>query len=137
MAMKMPSEKLNLCLDCRQTLHSSIIALVEAQNALPQVDVPSISTRQLTELQHISQYLLTDMVSEDRSKQIRVILEVYYRNTQRALDWVHTTYQSSMQKNVQDAEDNVQAVAKGLRKERLKFIGVTMGRSVTAADKML
>lgn len=128
MAMKVPSEKVNLCLDCRQTLHSSIIALTEAQNALSQVDIPAISSRQIAELQHINQYLLTDMSSEDRSKQIRVILDVYHRNTVRALEWVHNTFQNTMQKNFQDAERNVHNVAKKLRAERLKFIGVTMGR---------
>lgn len=129
MAMKVPSEKVALCLDCRQTLLSSIIALTEAQNALSQVDVPNISSRQLTEIQHINQYLLSDMASEDRSKQIKGILDVYHKNTVSALEWVHSTYQKTMLKNFQDAESNVQTVAKKLRSERLKFIGVTMGRN--------
>lgn len=129
------SEKLALCLDCRQSLHSSVIALSEAQNALPQVDIPSISSRQLAEVQHINQYLLTDMVSADRSKQIRVILDVYHRNTKAALEWIHDTYEQKMQKNFQEAEGNVQAVAKRIRVERLKFIAVTMGRDVRMPPK--
>lgn len=136
MAMKLPSEKIGLCLDCRQNLHNSVIALTEAQNALPQVDIPSISSRQLTEVQHINQYLLTDMTSEDRSKQIKVILEVFHRNTIAALEWVHETYQNTMQKNFQDTESNVQAVARKIRSERLRFIGVTMGRNVAMPSSM-
>lgn len=134
MAMKVPSEKVALCLDCRQTLHNSIIALTEAQNALSQVDVPSISSRQLAEIQHTNQYLLSDMASADRSKQIKGILDGYHRNTTSALEWVHNTYQKTMLKNFKDAESDVQAVAKKLRSERLKFIGATMGRSAAMSS---
>lgn len=130
MASKQPDEKTGLCLDCRQSLHSAVIALTEAQNALPQVDVPSISSRQLTELQHINQYLLTDMASGDRGKQVKMILEVFHRNTTKALEWVHDTYEKTMQKNFQEAENNVQAVAKRIRGERLKFIGMTMSKNM-------
>lgn len=131
MGMTTPGDKINLCLTSRQFLHSSVVALREAQNALPQVDIPSISSRQLKEIEHISQYLLTDMISADRCKQIKVILNVFHKNTIEALKWVHDTYQTTVQKNFQEAESNVQAVAKKIRNERLRFIGVTMGRNVT------
>lgn len=77
------------------------------------------------------------MASEDRTKQIRVILEVFYRNTSAALDWVHETYQKTMQKNFQDAEKNVQSVALKIRNERLSFIGVTMGRTAAMQPSSL
>lgn len=135
MGIKLATEKLTLCMDCRQNVHNSVVALSEAQNALPQVDIPSISSRQISELQHINLYLLTDMASEDRSKQIKVILDVYHRNTIKALEWVHDTYEKTVQKNFQDAEQNVQEIAKRIRSERLKFIGVSMGRNVGMSNQ--
>lgn len=135
MGVRSPSEKLNLCMDCRQCLHSSVVALSQAQSALPQVDVPSISSRQLAEVQHINLYLLTDMASADRSKQIKMILDVFHRNTMRALEWIHDTYEKTVQKNFQEAENNVQAIALRIRSERLRFISVTLGKNVAMSSK--
>lgn len=129
MAVKTPSEKISLCLDCRQSLHSAVMALAEAQNALPQVDIPSISTRQLTEMNHVNQYLLTDMCSPGRSKQLKAILDHFHRETISALEWVLETYEQTFQGNIQDAENQVQSIAKSIRSERLKFIRTTMGRN--------
>lgn len=129
MAVKNPGEKISLCLDCRQCLHSAVMALAEAQNALPQVDIPSISTRQLTEMNHMNQYLISDMCSPGRSKQVKAILDNFHRNTISALEWVHETYEKTFQGNIQDAENQVQNIAKSIRRERLKFIATTLGRT--------
>ena len=134
--MKLPSDRTGLCLDCRQALTCSIVALTEAQSALSQVDVPSISSRQVAEVQHINQYLLTDMVNEGRAKQIVAILDDYHRNTVAALEWVQKTYQDTVAKNFQEAERNVQETARKLREERIKFISVTMGRGVSMASEL-
>lgn len=129
--IKSPVDKINLGIDCRQHLHNSILAFSEAQNAVPQVEIPHVSPRQLMELQHTNLYLLTDMASELKVKQIKSELEIYQRNTNLALAWLHATYKKTMQKNFQDAESVVQKSATRLREERLKFINSTLG------DKML
>lgn len=125
MGVKSAADKINVCLDCRQNLQNSMMAFSAAQNALPQVEIPHVTPRQLSEIEHINLYLITDLPNAQRLKQIRKILEIYQRNTELALKWLHSTYEKTLAANFREAETNVGALTKKLRDERLKFFDIT------------
>lgn len=63
---KIDTERISLALDSRNSLLSSLAAFEGSQSALPLVEIPYVTPRQISAVRHANVYLLTDMANEAR-----------------------------------------------------------------------
>lgn len=63
---KNANDRVSYALDSRSCILNSLAAFEGAQGALPQVEVPFVSPRQVSAVQHANVYLLTDMANDAR-----------------------------------------------------------------------
>lgn len=124
------SERIQLALDTRTSCHSSLAALDAAQQALPQVEIPFITLRQSSAVRHALIYILTDMANDTRYKHTKNVLESYQLNTTKAVDWIHSTYQKTLDEDLTSQINNIKALAFRLRRERIKYFKDVVGNKL-------
>ncbi|XP_055599512.1 uncharacterized protein LOC129748787 isoform X2 [Uranotaenia lowii] len=123
-------EKVALALDCRTACHGALIALEAAHAALPQVEIPHVTPRQQTAVKHGLVYMLTDMANRDRYRHTKHVLEGFQHNVEKSVQWVHNTYQETLKKDLNEADQNVMLVAKQLREVRKRFLAQRFGAKI-------
>lgn len=74
---KTPSERIQLALDVRNVCQSATFALDCANQALPQVEIPFVTFRQTSAVQHALYYILTDLAAEPRYNHTKNVLELF------------------------------------------------------------
>lgn len=131
-----PSERIQLGLDTRAAIHSSVTALECAQQALPQVEIPFISQRQTSAIKHAMIYMLTDMANDRRYVHTKKVVESYKENTEKAVDWIHSTYKKSLDEDLTSQIDNVTVLTFRLRKERTRHFKTIVGSRIYTRPMM-
>lgn len=114
-------------MDVRNVCHSSIFALECANQALPQVEIPFITFRQSSAVQHALYYILTDLAAEVRYNHTKNVLELYQVNTAKAVEWLEITYKKSLDLDLAAAIENISVLTLRLRKERIKHFKNIVG----------
>lgn len=127
---KNSSERIQLALDTRSACHSSLVALECAQQALPNVELPHITSRQCSAVRHAIVYILTDMANENRYQHTKNVLEAYQVNTTKAIDWLFSTYKKTLDEDLTAQIDNIKVLAFRLRRERVKHFKEIVGNKM-------
>lgn len=55
------------------------------------------------------------------------VLDVFQINATKAVEWLHNTYNVTLKKDLDDANSNVQGIAKRLRFERVRYMTEKIG----------
>ncbi|XP_065080010.1 uncharacterized protein LOC135702881 [Ochlerotatus camptorhynchus] len=121
------AERISLVLDCRTACHGALIALEAAQAALPQVEIPFVTLRQQSAVKHGLIYMLTDMVNPARFRHTKHVLEGFQANVEKSVEWIYSTYNNTLKKDLNDADQEVISIAKQLREIRQQYINQRMG----------
>ncbi|GAB0095390.1 uncharacterized protein DMENIID0001_107710 [Sergentomyia squamirostris] len=121
-------DKLTLVLDCRHALLAATKAYEGAQIALPQAEI--VRNRLLSSIHHSVQYILTDMVSEQRFTQSTRTFESFHDTLIKTTTWLQDTFSRSLGKDIRESEEHIILLGKKLRQERIRFI------STNAAEKI-
>lgn len=129
-----PKVKIDLAIECRSSLLGSIVALKSAQEALPQVDIPHITQRQIVAVVHANEYLLTDIANIDRYQHSRRVFDVYHNSLIESIKWLHDVFKRTLKKDLDEAEDGVLTIAKKLRQYRVNFIQTRLGNKLYLPD---
>lgn len=106
------------------------MALEYAQRALPHVDFSHITPRQISAIKHANLYLLTDLANPIRYNHTKRVLDAFQNNLNLAVTWLFDTFKKSLRKDLNHSEDNVTALAKELRHERLEYIARKIGTNL-------
>lgn len=123
----MSKDKIALAIDCRSALLGSLVAFKCAQEALPQVDIPHITNRQIVAVSHANEYLLTDIANVDRYRHTKSVLNAYQNGLSQSIKWLQDMFQNTLKNDLQEAEVEVVQLAKKLRQIRSDFIRVKVG----------
>lgn len=118
--------------DCRSSLLGSLVAFKCSQEALPQVDMPHITNRQIVAVSHANEYLFTDIANADRYQHTKNVLEAYQNGLSQSIKWLHEVFQNTLKKDLQEAENDVVQLARKLRQIRSDFIRAKIGYRVYA-----
>lgn len=94
------------------------------------MDFTHITPRQISAIKHANLYLLTDMANSIRYNHTKRVLDAYQNNLNLAVAWLFDTFNKSLRKDLNHSEDNVMALAKELRHERLEYIARTIGTNL-------
>lgn len=121
------TEKIALATDCRTSLMGSLIAFKFTQEALPHVDIPHITHRQIVAVSHANEYLFTDIVNSDRYEHTKHVLDAYQKSLNESITWLHNIFQTTLKNDLRDAENDVQSLAKKLRNIRSENIRMKIG----------
>lgn len=113
--------------DCRSALLGSIIAFKCGQEALPQVEIPCITNRQIVAVSHANEYLLTDIPNLERYEHTKTVLEVYGKSLADSVAWLNDVFQKTLRKDFQKAEEDVAILSKKLRQLRSDYIRTKIG----------
>lgn len=116
------SERLTFAMECRSSIQGSLVAFQCGQDSLPQVEIPHITQRQISAVNHANEYLLTDMANKDRYQHTVRVLEAYEKSLSLALKWLHDTFKKTLKNDLTEAEDVVLSIAKQLRQFRADYI---------------
>lgn len=136
-AAKTDNDRISSALDSRHSMQTSLQAFDGAQNALPQVDIPYVTPRQVSSVWNANIYCLTDLANESKSKHILEIYQSYSSNILKAIEWVQETYKRTLKKDLDDAEDAVLTVAKKLRHERLNNYSEIVGNRIYVPNSLV
>lgn len=108
----------------------AIVALEYSQKALPHVEFTHITPRQISAIKHANLYLITDLANPIRYNHTKKVLDSFQNNLSLAVTWLFDTFNKSLRKDLNHSEDNVIALAKELRHERLEHIARTIGTNL-------
>lgn len=86
------------------------------------MEIPHITQRQLSAVNHANEYLLTDIANKDRYQHTIRVLEAYEKSLSLALKWLYDTFKQTLKKDLTDAEEVVSAIAMQLRQFRTEYI---------------
>lgn len=125
-----PKVKTDLAIECRSSLLGSIVALKSMQEALPHVDIPHITQRQIVAVSHANEYLLTDVANADRYQHSGRVFDVYASSLTESIKWLHDVYKRTLKKDLDGAEDEVLTIAKKLRQFRANYIQMKIGNKL-------
>lgn len=109
-------------MECRSSIQGSLVAFQCGQESLAQVEIPHITQRQISAVNHANEYLLTDMANKDRYQHTVRVLEAYEKSVSLALKWLYETFRKTLKKDLAEAEDVVLSIAKQLREFRTQYI---------------
>lgn len=121
------AEKITLTLDCRASILGSLIAVRCAQEALPNVDIPHITNRQIVAVSHANEYLFTDIVNSDRYQHTKCVLDAYQHSLSESLTWLYDMFNNTLKKDLDNAKNETNAVALKLREIRAHNIQMKSG----------
>ncbi|KAH8402930.1 hypothetical protein KR222_000470, partial [Zaprionus bogoriensis] len=113
-----PKQKLQAALDCRSLLHASLTSLDAAQLALPHVELKYMSHRQVLAVNHCNTYLITDIANAARYEHTSRVFSSYEANISKTCTWLYDTFNKSLRKDFDKAEETVRRLAKTLREHR-------------------
>lgn len=130
-----PKVKIDLAIGCRLSLLGSLTALKSTQEALPQVDIPHITQRQIVAVSHANEYLLTDIANIDRYQHSRHVFDVYQNSLTESIKWLHDVFKRTLKKDLDDAEDVVLTIAKRLRQYRINYIQIKIGNKLYVPEE--
>lgn len=119
-----------MAIECRASLLGSLVALKCAQEALPHVDIPHITQRQIVAVGHANEYLLTDIANAERYQHSRHVFDVYRNSLNESIQWLHEVFKRTLKKDLDDAEDGVLHQAKRLRQYRANYIQIKIGNKL-------
>lgn len=122
-----PGGKIEAAIECRTSLIASVIALKRSQEALPQVDIPHITQRQIVAVSHANEYMLTDIANIDRYRHSQRVFDVYQRSLGDSTKWIGDKFRETLKKDFDDSGDTMQAIAKQLRQIRLSDLHSKIG----------
>lgn len=128
--------KIDLAIECRASLLGSLTALKSAQEALPHVDIPHITQRQIVAVGHANEYLLTDIANTERYQHTRRVFDAYQRSLTESIQWLHDVFKRTLKKDLDDAEDGVLTIAKKLRQYRVSYIQIKIGNQLYLPEEM-
>lgn len=128
--------KITLATDCRSALLGSIIAFKCGQEALPQVEIPCITNRQIVAISHANEYLLTDIANLERYQHTKTVLEAYKKNLSDSVAWLNDVFQKTLRKDLQEAEEAVVTLSKKLRQLRSDYIRTKIGYRIQSSNKV-
>lgn len=114
-------------IDSRSALISSLTAFHSSQEVLPNVDIPHITQRQIVAVSHANEYLLTDIANIDRYHHTQRVMNAYHESLDNSMKWLHETFERTLRKDLNDAENTVLAIAKRLRQHRMNYIQLKVG----------
>lgn len=126
--------KITLATDCRSALLGSIIAFKCGQEALPQVEIPCITNRQIVAVSHANEYLLTDIANNERYQHTKTVLETYKKSLSDSVTWLNDVFQKTLRKDLQEAEEVVATFSKKLRQLRSDYIRTKIGYRIQSSD---
>lgn len=126
--------KITLATECRSALLGSIIAFKCGQEALPQVDIPCITNRQIVAVSHANEYLLTDIADLERYQHTKTVLEAYRKSLIDSVAWLNDVFQKSLRKDLQEAEEVVATLSKELREFRSEYIRRKIGYRIQSSE---
>lgn len=127
--------KIDLAIECRSSILGSIIALKSAQEALPHVDIPHITQRQIVAVSHANEYLLTDIANVDRYRHSGRVFEAYQNSLTESIKWLHDIYKRTLKRDLDGAEDGVLTIAKKLRQYRATYIQMKIGNKLYSPEE--
>ncbi|XP_030383123.1 uncharacterized protein LOC115630629 [Scaptodrosophila lebanonensis] len=113
-----PQYKLQAALECRSLFHASLISLECAQMALPHVELKYMSNRQILAVAHCNTYLITDIANSARYEHTSKVFANYESNISKTSTWLYDTFNKTLRKDFEKAEDTVKRLAKTLREHR-------------------
>lgn len=113
----------------------SLVAFQSAQEALPQVEIPHITNRQIVAVSHANEYLLTDIANNDRYQHTKTVLDAYRNSLSKSLQWLNDTFQTTLKKDLQEAENDVATLSKKIRQLRVEYIQSVAGRRLLPAEQ--
>lgn len=116
-----------LASECRSSLLGSLIAFKYAQEALPQVEIPHTTNRQIVAVSHANEYLFTDIANFDRYQHTKLVLDAYQKSISQSIAWQHDVFQKTLKKDLDEAEQDVSSLAKKLRQIRSDYIRSKVG----------
>lgn len=128
------NEKITLATDCRSSLLGSIIAFKCGQEALPQVEIPCITNRQIVAVSHANEYLLTDIANLERYQHTKIVLETYRKSLSDSVAWLNDVFQKTLRKDLQEAEEAVTTLSKKLRQLRSDYIRTKIGYPIQSSE---
>lgn len=128
--------KIELAIECRSTLLGSLTALQCVHDALPQVDIPHITQRQIVAVSHTNEYLLTDIANRERYDHSHRVFAVYQQSLNNAMQWLQDVFKRTLKKDLDEAEDSVLTIAKKLRQYRVNIIQVKFGNKMYAPENV-
>lgn len=114
-------------MDCRASILGSLIAIRCAQEALPNVDMPHITNRQIVAVSHANEYLFTDTVNTDRYQHTKCVLDAYQRSLSESVTWLYNIFNNTLKKDLDNAKREANAVAHKLRDIRAHNIQLKIG----------
>ncbi|XP_031623101.1 uncharacterized protein LOC116340645 [Contarinia nasturtii] len=120
-------DKITSATDCRTALLGSLMAFKCAQEALPQVDIPHITNRQIVAVAHANEYLLTDIGNSERYQHTKHVLDAYHKSLSKSTIWIHDIFQKTLIKDLQEAENSVKLLSEKLRQIRADYIRAKVG----------
>ncbi|XP_037926558.1 uncharacterized protein LOC119661329 isoform X2 [Hermetia illucens] len=123
-------ERISLILDCRHASQASLIALECAEMALPQVDMKFVTKRQCLAVHHACVYLLTDIADDTRFNHTNRVFEAYQNNLAKAVEWLYATFEKTLKRDFNDAEEATLDLAKQLRHHRMEIFMKEIGPKV-------
>lgn len=130
-----PKAKIDLAIGCRSSLLGSLAALKSVQEALPHVDIPHITPRQIVAVSHANEYLLTDIANTERYHHSQRVFEVYRNSLNESIQWLHDVFKRTLKKDLDDAEDGVLTIAKRLRQYRANYIQIKIGNKLYVPEE--
>lgn len=114
----------------------SLVAIRCAQEALPNVDIPHITNRQIVAVSHANEYLFTDIVNTDRYQHTKYVLDVYQHSLSDSLTWLYDKFNNTLKKDLENAKNEANVIAKQLRDIRAHKIQMKIGyRPYEAIDQ--
>lgn len=113
--------KISAASDCRASVLGAITAFRCAQESLPQVEIQHITNRQAVAVGHANEYMFTDIANPDRYLHTKRVLDAFHQGLNKSTIWLHETYQETLKKDFQDAENDVRSLANELRKIRSEY----------------
>lgn len=117
--------------ECRSSLLGSLVAFKCGQEALPQVEIPHITNRQIVAVSHANEYLLTDIANIDRYQHTKNVLEAYRKSLSQSIAWLNDIFQKTLKKDLLEAENDVATLSKKLRQIRSDYIRSKVGYQTT------
>lgn len=128
-------DKIIAASDCRTALLGAIIAFRFAQEALPQVDLQHITIRQTVAVGHANEYLFTDIANPARYGHTLAVLEAFHNGLSQSIIWLHDVFQTTLKKDLQEAEDAVKSLSGKLRQMRSESMRTKDGYQTYVADE--
>ncbi|XP_037958695.1 uncharacterized protein LOC119688115 [Teleopsis dalmanni] len=113
-----PKDKIQAALECRNTLQASLISLECAQLSLPHVEIKYVSNRQILAVKHCNVYIITDIANLARYEHTSKVLAAYESNMSKGSTWLYETFNKTLRKDFDKAEETVRNLSKTLREHR-------------------